>query len=73
MDIAALVTIEKLSDLEEIPLAQLQQIWKWREGQSQMQDIPPFKVMGNNKNAERFTSFPLKSIIKSLHTIYISI
>ncbi|MBW8015204.1 MAG: hypothetical protein FVQ82_03385 [Planctomycetes bacterium] len=33
--------------LDKVALTQLQQIWKWREGQSQMQDIPPFKVMGN--------------------------
>jgi len=34
--------------LDNTALTQLQQIWKWRERQSQMQDIPPFKVMGNS-------------------------
>lgn len=29
------------------PLNQLRHIWKWRERQSQIQDVPPFKVMGN--------------------------
>jgi len=33
--------------LDKHALVQLQQVWKWRERQSQMQDIPPFKVMGN--------------------------
>jgi len=33
--------------LDKHELAQLQHIWNWREDQSKMQDIPPFKVMGN--------------------------
>lgn len=34
--------------LDKPGLSQLQQIWKWRESQSQMLDVPPFKVMGNS-------------------------
>jgi ribonuclease D len=34
--------------LEKVALTQLQQIWKWRDRQSQMQDVPAFKVMGNS-------------------------
>jgi ribonuclease D len=34
--------------LDVTGLNQLQQIWKWRERQSQIQDVPPFKVMGNS-------------------------
>lgn len=32
-------------DIEQ--LNQLQHLWKWRERQSQIQDVPPFIVMGN--------------------------